>query len=70
LFDVDVWVDGSKVGRMQIGSNPTVQQLGRIALGNLTGQHTIRLMWMNDRYIPGQLDANIRYESIRFMEVP
>jgi hypothetical protein len=70
LFDLDVWVDGNKVGRMQIASDPNMQQLGRIALGNLSGQHTIRLMWMNDRYIPGQLDANVRYESIRFMEVP
>ena len=80
LFDVNVWVDGNWVGRMHIASDPTVQQLGRTPIGTededgepvstLTGQHTVRLMWMNDRYIPGQLDANIRYESIRFIEVP
>jgi len=70
LFEVDVWLDGVKLGRLSIASDPDVQQLGRLALGSLSGQHTIRFMWMNDRYIPGQLDANIRYESIRLMEAP
>ncbi|MCB9893446.1 MAG: carboxypeptidase regulatory-like domain-containing protein [Planctomycetes bacterium] len=69
-FIVDVFVDGKKVGTLNIGSDPGVQQIGQLPLGSLSGQHTVRLMWMNDRYIPGQLDANIRYESLRIIEVP
>jgi len=70
LFDVDVYVDGEKKGTLHIASDPEVAQIGRLNLGKLSGAHTIRLMWLNDRYIPGQLDANIRYESIRILEVP
>ena len=70
LFEVRVYVDGKSLGTMQIASNPTVAQLGRLNLGKLSGAHTVRLMWLNDRYIPGQLDANIRYESLRIMQVP
>lgn len=70
LFEVQVWVDGESVGTMQIASDPNVAQLGRISLGKPTGAHTVRIMWLNDRYIPGQLDANIRYESLRILETP
>ncbi|MCG3183196.1 MAG: hypothetical protein ICCCNLDF_01281 [Planctomycetes bacterium] len=69
-FSVDVFVDGARVGQLNIGCDPSVQQVGRLGLGKLSGQHTIRLLWTNDRYIPGQLDANIRYQSLRLMEVP
>lgn len=70
LFNVRVYVDGKSVGTMHIASDPDVAQIGRISLGKLTGAHTVRIMWLNDRYIPGQLDANIRYESLRLMETP
>ncbi|MCB9931949.1 MAG: hypothetical protein H6841_00845 [Planctomycetes bacterium] len=69
-FIVDVFVDGNKVGRLNISCDPSVQQIGRLGLGKLSGPHTVRLLWTNDRYIPGQLDANIRYQSLRLMEVP
>jgi hypothetical protein len=67
---VDVYVDGEKKGTLHVASDPEIAQIGRLNLGKLSGAHTIRLMWLNDRYIPGQLDANIRYESIRILEVP
>jgi hypothetical protein len=70
LFEVRVWVDGKNRGIMKIASDPTVAQLGRISLGQISGTHTVRVMWLNDRYIPGQLDANIRYDSLRIMEAP
>ncbi len=34
--------------------------LGRVGAG---------LLWTNDRFIPGQLDANIRYESLQLIEM-
>ena len=36
----------------------------------LDGVHTIRLIWTNDKWIPNQLDANIRYQSLKFLEQP
>jgi hypothetical protein len=30
----------------------------------------VRLVWLNDSWIPDQLDANIRYQSLKFLEQP
>jgi len=69
-FEVEVWVDGSKKGTLSIIANSTAIQTGRMKLGKLSGNHTIRLVWLNDKWIPDQLDANIRYASLQFLEQP
>ncbi|MCL4730030.1 MAG: carboxypeptidase regulatory-like domain-containing protein, partial [Planctomycetes bacterium] len=69
-FDVEVWVDGTKKGNLSILANSTAVQTGRMKLGKLSGTHTVRLVWLNDKWIPDQLDANIRYASLQFLEQP
>jgi len=64
LFEVEVSLDGQKVATLSIPSDAQVPRYVLQQLGTLKGEHTIRLKWLNDRYIPGQLDANISYESI------
>ncbi|MGE0433979.1 MAG: carboxypeptidase-like regulatory domain-containing protein [Planctomycetota bacterium] len=67
-FEVDILLDGQPAGRLSIPSDAQVTRLGRLTLGKLSGPHTIRLLWTNDRYIPGQLDANISYERLQLVE--
>ncbi|MCC6465583.1 MAG: carboxypeptidase regulatory-like domain-containing protein [Planctomycetes bacterium] len=69
-FAVDVYVDGQKKGSLSILADSLHEQTGRLALGKLAGAHTIRLVWTNDKWIPDQLDANIRYASMKFLEQP
>ncbi|MBX3474773.1 MAG: carboxypeptidase regulatory-like domain-containing protein [Planctomycetes bacterium] len=68
LFEVEVSMDGQKVATLSIPSDAQVSRFVLLALGKLAGEHTLRLKWLNDRYIPGQLDANISYESIELFE--
>jgi hypothetical protein len=69
-FDVEVWVDGTKKGNLSIMADSVATQTGRMKLGKLSGSHTIRLVWLNDKWIPDQLDANIRYASLQLLEQP
>ena len=69
-FEVEVLVDGKVVGKLNILADSTTTRTGRISLGKLSGTHNIRLRWLNDKWIPGQLDANIRYASLVFVEQP
>lgn len=69
-FDVEVWVDGTKKGNLSVLANSTAIQTARMKLGKLAGAHTVRLVWLNDKWIPDQLDANIRYASLQFLEQP
>ncbi|MBX3474879.1 MAG: carboxypeptidase regulatory-like domain-containing protein [Planctomycetes bacterium] len=69
-FEVEVWIDGVKKGQLSILANSTAVQTGRMKLGKLAGAHTVRLVWLNDKWIPDQLDANIRYASLQFLEQP
>lgn len=69
-FDVEVWVDGTKKGNLSVLANSTATQTARMKLGKLAGTHTVRLVWLNDKWIPDQLDANIRYASLQFLEQP
>lgn len=69
-FEVEVIVDNKVVGKVKIQADSTTIRTGRISLGKLSGTHSIRLRWLNDKWIPGQLDANIRYASMVFVEQP
>ncbi|MCA8911040.1 MAG: carboxypeptidase regulatory-like domain-containing protein [Planctomycetes bacterium] len=69
-FKVDVYVDGTKKGTLTITADSITERTGRMGLGKLDGAHTIRLVWTNDKWIPDQLDANIRYSSLKFLEQP
>ena len=69
-FEVEVWVDGTKKGNLSILADSVATQTGRMKLGKLSGMHTIRLVWLNDKWIPEQLDANIRYASLQLLEQP
>jgi len=68
LFEVEVSLDGQKVATLSIPSDAQVSRFVLLQLGALKGEHTVRLKWLNDRYIPGQLDANISYESIEILQ--
>jgi hypothetical protein len=69
-FEVDVYVDGVKKGKLVILADSLNERSARISLGKLSGAHTVRLVWTNDKWIPEQLDANIRYASLKFLEQP
>jgi hypothetical protein len=69
-FKVDVYVDGEKKGTLTILADSLNVRSARMSLGELSGVHTIRLIWTNDKWIPQQLDANIRYASLQFLEQP
>ncbi|MCF6228576.1 MAG: carboxypeptidase regulatory-like domain-containing protein [Planctomycetes bacterium] len=69
-FEVEILVDNKVVGKLSIMADSTTIRTGRISLGKLSGTHNIRLRWLNDKWIPGQLDANIRYASLVFVEQP
>ncbi len=68
LFEVEVYLDGRHRATLSIPSDAQVPKHVLLALGTLSGEHTIRLKWINDRWIPGQLDANISYESIELFQ--
>jgi hypothetical protein len=69
-FNVDVFVDEVKRGTLAITADSITVREGRLRLGALSGQHQVRLMWTNDKWIPEQLDANIRYATLKFIEQP
>ncbi|MCB9893937.1 MAG: carboxypeptidase regulatory-like domain-containing protein [Planctomycetes bacterium] len=69
-FKVDVYVDGVKKKTLTIMADSITERTARTSLGKLDGVHTIRLIWINDKWIPNQLDANIRYQSLKFLEQP
>lgn len=69
-FQVKVFVDDVEKGTLTITANTLTEQFGRMKLGQLSGVHRVRLVWLNDSWIPDQLDANIRYQSLKFLEQP
>ena len=68
-FHVEVFVDGKRRGALDIPADTESVRYGRLHLGRLSGEHVVRLRWTNDRYVKGEFDANIRYASLRFIEV-
>ncbi|MCC6151032.1 MAG: carboxypeptidase regulatory-like domain-containing protein [Planctomycetes bacterium] len=69
-FQVKVYVDDVEKGTLNVLANTLTEQFGRMSLGQLSGIHRVRLVWLNDSWIPDQLDANIRYQSLKFLEQP
>ncbi len=69
-FQVKVFVDDVEKGTLNVLANTLTEQFGRMSLGQLSGIHRVRLVWLNDSWIPDQLDANIRYQSLKFLEQP
>ena len=70
-FKIDVYLDGNKLkGNLKMLADSLNERTDRRSLGKLSGVHTIRLVWTNDKWIPEQLDANIRYASLKFIEQP
>jgi hypothetical protein len=69
-FQVKVFVDDVEKGTLNVLANTLTEQFARMSLGQLSGIHRVRLVWLNDSWIPDQLDANIRYQSLKFLEQP
>lgn len=69
-FRVEVYVDDERKGTLLIQADSITVREGRLALGALSGERRIRLRWTNDQWIPDQLDANIRYATLQFIEQP
>ncbi len=69
-FQVKVFVDDVEKGTLNVLANTLTEQFGRMSLGQLSGIHRVRMVWLNDSWIPDQLDANIRYQSLKFLEQP
>jgi hypothetical protein len=67
-FTIHVYVDGEIKGVLSIPGDNVNVRTGRIALGKLSGNRRVRLNWTNDMWIPEQLDANVRYASMQFIE--
>ena len=59
-YEINVDVDGQRVGQMKPKPGETVQ----LNLGLINGVHVVRLSWPNDAYASGQYDANLRINSI------
>ncbi|MCA8938647.1 MAG: hypothetical protein KDB07_02470 [Planctomycetes bacterium] len=68
-FEVDVLIDGKRKGRLKIRADTVNERSGSIKLGKLKGVRRITLRWLNDKWIPNELDANIRVCDLRFLEV-
>jgi hypothetical protein len=69
-FTIRVYVDGDYKGTLVIPGDNVNVRTGRIPLGRLSGVQRVRLNWTNDVWIPEQLDANVRYASMQFIEQP
>ncbi|MCC7509743.1 MAG: hypothetical protein IT464_10240 [Planctomycetes bacterium] len=69
-FSVDVYVDDVKKKTLSIMADSLTIREDRASLGALSGVHRVRLVWTNDKWIPDQLDANIRYATLKFLEQP
>jgi hypothetical protein len=69
-FEVQVDLEGMESQRLSILASQTDTQSGRLSLPARKGLQTVRVTWRNDRYIPGQLDANIVVDWIKFHQRP
>lgn len=67
-FRIDVYVDDTRIGHRTIFADTLNERTATIPLGNLRGTRKVKLVWTNDKWIPGELDANIRITSLRFVE--
>jgi len=65
-FEVEVYIDGLYKGMLLVPEDQAEYRQGSIGLGDLNGEHTVRLAWVNDYYVEGQYDANIQIGSIQF----
>ncbi|MDF1663163.1 MAG: hypothetical protein P1V97_15415, partial [Planctomycetota bacterium] len=69
-FQVQVDFLSMEPGRLSILAHQTETQTARLRLPPSTGVQRVRITWLNDRYIPGQLDANIVVDWVKFHQRP
>ena len=69
-FRVRVQLDGADLGELSILASQTQTVSERLALPPGDRIHTVRITWLNDRYIPQQLDANIIADWVKFHQRP
>lgn len=67
-FRLEIFVDDQKVANPTIFADSVNPRTATVRLGNLSGTRRIKILWLNDRWIPNELDANIRITSLRFLE--
>jgi hypothetical protein len=69
-FRIRVDLDGVEVGELSILASQSKTISERISLPPGDGVHQLRITWLNDRYIPHQLDANIAVDWVKFHQRP
>jgi hypothetical protein len=67
-FEIRVSMEDMTAKDISILASQETTQSGRVALPPRKGTQIIRVTWRNDRYIPGQLDANIVIDWVKFHE--
>lgn len=55
---------------LSIPASETETRTGRLSLPARSGLQRVRITWLNDRWIPGQLDANIIVDWVKFHQRP
>jgi hypothetical protein len=69
-FDVRIDLKGAKSQRVHIIASQTNTQTVRVKLPARADVQRVRITWLNDRYIPKQLDANIIVDWVKFHQRP
>ncbi|MDF1660882.1 MAG: carboxypeptidase-like regulatory domain-containing protein [Planctomycetota bacterium] len=69
-FDIRVDIPGEASQRVKILASQTDTLTARIVLSPKVGVQKIRMTWLNDRWIPKQLDANILVDWVKFHQRP
>lgn len=69
-FQVQVDFEGMDSKRLSILAHQTETKSARVSLPPKKGVQRVRITWLNDRYIPGQLDANIIVDWVKFHQRP
>lgn len=69
-FKVRIELDGNEVDVLTVAASQSHTVTARLPLPPGQGLRRIRVTWLNDRYIPDQLDANIIVDHVKFHQRP
>lgn len=69
-FDIRVDIPGEASQRIKILASQSDTLTARLVCAPKTGVKKFRMTWLNDRWIPKQLDANILVDWVKFHQRP
>lgn len=69
-FDIRIDIAGEASKRIKVLASQTDTLTARVTLAPKVGIQKLRITWLNDRWIPNQLDANILVDWVKFHQRP